>query len=301
MIRNMTDTMTYNPRIGYIYAFICSFCSALMIFLIKVVSGELPPLSILFLSQGIAGAVLGFALFSKAVRVELSRLKRRSWISLACLSLLYLFGYWTMFEAIRLMDPTVTSFLGRTEVLVTILVSYVFLKERLKGLEIPGALLVFAGILIIRYAAGVNISLGFILCLVSATLWGVAESLAKVVVRTVPPVIFAMFRSLMLFFPFLFMALMSEDCAVLPSTAVAWWGVIGLSISGPVIGRVLYMKSLALIPVSKAALINQFQPVWVGIIAGISLGVTPSLKEWLGGLLIISGCFLLIKRTGRWL
>jgi len=200
-----------------------------------------------------------------------------------------------------LMDPTVTSFLGRTEVLVTILVSYVFLKERLKGLEIPGALLVFAGILIIRYAAGVNISLGFILCLVSATLWGVAESLAKVVVRTVPPVIFAMFRSLMLFFPFLFMALMSEDCAVLPSTAVAWWGVIGLSISGPVIGRVLYMKSLALIPVSKAALINQFQPVWVGIIAGISLGVTPSLKEWLGGLLIISGCFLLIKRTGRWL
>jgi drug/metabolite transporter (DMT)-like permease len=73
--------------------------------------------------------------------------------------------------------------------------------------------------------------------------------------------------------------------------------VIGLAVSGPVIGRFLYMKSLSLMPVSKAALILQFQPIWVAVIAGVLIGTIPSPKEWFGGALIIAGCILLVRRA----
>jgi drug/metabolite transporter (DMT)-like permease len=56
------------------------------------------------------------------------------------------------------------------------------------------------------------------------------------------------------------------------------------------------MKSLSFMPVSKTALILQFQPIWVAVMAGILIDTIPSPKEWLGGGLIIGGCILLVRR-----
>jgi drug/metabolite transporter (DMT)-like permease len=61
-------------------------------------------------------------------------------------------------------------------------------------------------------------------------------------------------------------------------------------------GRILYMKSLMYLPVSKVAVINQFQPVWVALLASIFLHTLPSLREWIGGILIITGCMLLVRK-----
>ncbi|MFH2001513.1 MAG: DMT family transporter [Planctomycetota bacterium] len=281
---------------GYVYAFLCSFCSALMIILIKWVEHSLPALSVLLLSQGIAGVTLSAIVFTGDGRDRLKKICSRDWFRMAGLSLLYLVAYWTLFAALRLLDPTVATFLGRTEVLVTILFAMLFLGERFSRYEIAGSVFVLAGLVTIRYTGGVEISRGFVLCMISALFWGVTEGLAKVLVRTVGPLLFAWTRSWMLFICFLPLAALSGEGIRLPMGAHAWAALIGLSLVGPVLGRLLYMKSLSLIPVSKAALINQLQPVWVAVMAACFLGTWPSAEEWIGGGLILAGCFFLVQR-----
>lgn len=293
------EAKSTEQRSGYIYAFLCAICSAAMITLIKWVGEGVPTLTLLFLSQGVAGIVLSVILFTGGRERRLLRVKWSAWAQLAGVACLYFFAYWTIFAAIKLLDPTVASFLGRTEVLVTILFAVTFLGERFNLMEGTGALLVFAGVVTIRYVGGVEISRGFILCLVAAFLWGLTEGLAKVVVRSVTPLVFTWGRAVMLLPAFYLTAAFSQEGIMLPKGAALWTGIVALSVIGPVMGRYLYMKSLTLIPVSKTALINQLQPVWVAVLAGILLKTLPSPREWIGGGLIIMGCVLLVRKRGE--
>jgi drug/metabolite transporter (DMT)-like permease len=285
---------TRSARSGYLLAFLCAFVASLMIVLVKWVQAHLPVFSILFLSQVVAGTVLSLFVLAKGTHRKLASLTSRGWIWLAVVVGITFFAYWTLFVALDLLDPTVASFVGRAETLVTIFLGMILIGERMGGREILGAVLVLSGVLIIRFTAGIEMSHGLFLCLVSALLWGVAEALAKKAVQHLEPFLFTWARSLLLIPVFWIVATASDEGLVIPRTAEVWTGVIALSIAGPVLGRYLYLKSLTLIPVSKCALINQSQPVWVAVIACVVLGTLPGLREWIGGLVIMGGCVLLV-------
>ena len=191
------------------------------------------------------------------------------------------------------------SFLGRTETLVTILFGLAVLGERFRRHEAAGGALVLLGVVCLRYTGGVEISRGFFYCLAGAACWGVTEGLGKVAVRHIEPLLFTWGRSVLLCPAFLAAALASPTGMVLPHGAGTWAGVAGVALSGPVLARYLYMKSLSLIPVSKAALVNQTQPVGVALLAGLALGRVPAPKEWIGGSMIILGCMLLVKGKNK--
>jgi drug/metabolite transporter (DMT)-like permease len=142
-----------------------------------------------------------------------------------------------------------------------------------------------------------EVSAGFLLCLVAAACWGITEGLAKIVVRHMEPLVFTWGRCMLLAPVFLVTA--SADGLVLPPTGALWAGVIGIALAGPVLARYLYMKSLTLLPVSKAALINQLQPIWVALLAGLIFQSIPTLKECIGGVMIIAGCMLLVRRKSQ--
>lgn len=257
----------------------------------------MPILSLLFLSQTMAAVLLSLIFFSKKRRIALKEMGFKSWIKLLGISGLYFMGFWILFSAISLMDPTLASFLGRSEVLVTLLFAVILLGERFTRIEILGAMLVLLGALTIRFVSEMDISNGFWLCMAAALIFGITEGLAKMVALTIPPLMFAWGRSLLLILPFLFTAMLSKNGLQLPKTPSVWLGIACLAAVGPVLGRVFYMKSLTLIPVSKAALINQLQPVWVAVFAVFLFGGIPSLQEWGGGLLILGGCVLLVKKA----
>ncbi|MHC4944240.1 MAG: DMT family transporter, partial [Planctomycetota bacterium] len=285
---------TKNVRSGYLLAFLCAFVASLMIVLIKWVQAYLPAFSILFLSQVVAGGVLSLLVLSRGTFRKLGALSARGWTWLAVIVAITFFAYWTLFVALELLDPTVASFVGRAETLVTIFLGMILFGERMGGREILGALLVLSGVLIIRFTAGIEMSHGLMLCLLSALFWGVAEALAKKAVQYLEPFLFTWARSLLLIPAFWIAAACSKEGLVMPQTPEIWTGVIGLSIAGPVLGRYLYLKSLTLIPVSKCALINQSQPVWVAALACLLLGTLPGLREWIGGLFIMGGCIILV-------
>ena len=284
-----------DARKGLALALACTFCSAFMVVLAKWVQVAVSPISVLFMSQVIAFATLSLFVLAPSRRGRLKRVSLKGWIRLAGLSTLYFFAYWTFFEAIRLLDPTVTSFLMRVETLVTVTLGTWLLRERLGRGEVVGGAILFAGVLVLRYVGGAEISLGFFVALASAVLWGVSEATGKVVVREVTPLLFTWARALLLGPAFLVAAWRLEGGVTWPERTDHWVGIVALSLIGPVLGRYLYMKSLTLIPVSRAALVTQIQSVWVAVLAGLLLGVLPSMREWAGGILIIAGSVVLIR------
>jgi drug/metabolite transporter (DMT)-like permease len=132
----------------------------------------------------------------------------------------------------------------------------------------------------------------------------------KTRVYTIPPDVFVFCRNLLAFLLFGVAALwrmaMEEG---------AWWmgfadghGILrGLplilvtALAGPFLGRTLYMYSLRNLEISRAALINQSQPLFVAIYSAILLHTLPSRREWTGGLLIVAGALALVSWRRGWM
>ena len=101
-----------------------------------------PPLSVIFLTLAVASLALSASVAGGGRLGRIRSVRPRGWAWLFGISFLTFFAYWTFFAAIHLLDPTVASFLGRTETLVTIFLGVVFLGERFRRIEIAGGLLV---------------------------------------------------------------------------------------------------------------------------------------------------------------
>ena len=96
----MTSTATENQRKGYSFAFLSCLFAGLYVVLAKWTQAELPTISLLALIQFFAALMLSSLLFLKDGRGKLRRVEKNGWVSLAALSLLYFFAYWTLFAAI---------------------------------------------------------------------------------------------------------------------------------------------------------------------------------------------------------
>ena len=73
-----------------------------------------------------------------------------------------------------------------------------------------------------------------------------------------------------------------------------WWGILIIALAGPILTRPMYLYALKYLELSKVALINQSQPVFVAILAFLMLQQSPAPREVIGGLLVIGGCLLVI-------
>ncbi len=73
-----------------------------------------------------------------------------------------------------------------------------------------------------------------------------------------------------------------------------WWGILIIAFAGPILTRPIYLYALKFADLSKVALINQSQPVFVAILAFLMLQQSPAPREVVGGLFVIAGCLVVI-------
>jgi drug/metabolite transporter (DMT)-like permease len=210
-------------------------------------------------------------------------------------SAIFLFAMWTYFTALKLLDPAVTAFISRLETFVIILLGVVFFRERFRRIEIPGAALVIAGIVIIRYSSGVALGSGFWVLILSVTLFGIAEAISKKIVTFLDPLVLTLVRNSVLAAAFLIVQFALRGSVALPERGITWLGVVGAAVFGPVLARVYYLRAIELVEISKVALIGQSLPIWVTMIALVFLGTVPTGRELVGGLVLIAGCLMLAR------
>ena len=291
--RGRKIALTENTR-GYVHATLAAFWTAVQIAVAKWVLAETDPISLLSLSMTIAAVVLMIWLVFPQRRRRLNTLRGAGWKWTAGLSVLFFFTLLGAFTAIRLLDPTVVSFVSRVETLIAVFLGVVFFRERFTRLEVAGSALVVVGVVAIRYSGGISVERGFWLILAASAGFGVAEVLAKKAVSVVDPLAFAAGRNLFLGIAFLALAGLRSGGPDLPDDPLMWLAITATAISGPVLGRIHFLKALQMIHISKTVLVNQSQPIWVALVAFTIMRQVPSQREWLGGAIVLAGCMMLI-------
>jgi drug/metabolite transporter (DMT)-like permease len=284
---------------GYLYASLSAVMASILIVSGKWTLHTISPLALSALVFTIGAIVLGLAMLPQKRWKRISAIDARGWRWTIAFSVLAFVAIWTYWIGLKMMDPTLASFLNRFETLVTISLGIVILGERFSKGEGLGTFLMLGGIVLMKFTFRAEYSAGFWVVLFAALCFGTAEFIAKIAVRYVDPLTLSFLRNVIT--SVLFWIAVAFVGTSFEGAGSVWWAILIVAFAGPILTRPIYLYALKYIEVSKVALINQSQPVFVAILALVALSQTPAPREILGGLFVIGGCLLIIvsrKRVG---
>jgi drug/metabolite transporter (DMT)-like permease len=207
---------------------------------------------------------------------------------LIIISVLFCGGTFCLYTAVSLVEPATVSFLSRLELVATLILATIFLRERINRAEFSGLILVVAGLVVMRYDASLALSKAVALVVAEAIFSGCAEVLIKSKIFWINYRSLILYRNLFMSVIFLIVGSVIgqftfvTDAGLFPILIIA-----GLFL--PYMGRLGYLKAMQNINVSRASIIVQSQPFFAAIVALVVLGTFPAIKEIIGGLLIVAG------------
>jgi len=281
-----------NSGKGYVFVVSSAFLTGSIYTLGKVALAEISPALLIAWIFSIAAILLGIWSAASGQIGAILRCSGRDWINILLFSAFSIGALLTMWTGIQHLDPTVAAFISRLQTLVTVFLGVLFLKERFRAVEAFGGLIMVGGVVVIRISFDVTLSYWFWIMVASGVLFGVTEIFAKQSVRNLHPIPLNFVRnSIIAVFFVVWVLLKNQSLFELGSV---WPQVIAIGIGGPLFSRLCFLYAMRHIDVSKAVLVNQMQPVFVALIAFTTLGMIPSLREWIGGVLILAGCVALI-------
>jgi drug/metabolite transporter (DMT)-like permease len=229
--------------------------------------------------------------FSQGIRWP-QKISPLGWKLLAVFTLFSIVALGCLMMGLALIEASTAGFLSRASVIVIMILGIFFLHERFKLLEALSALILLAGIIIIRSCVRVEIAPGFWWMLTSAFTFGIVEIIAKISVKHISPLHLNALRNSAVGVILILWALAKG--AGNWDLGNLWFGVIAIGITGPLIARQFYLYALKNLEVSKTSLITQIQPVFVLVLSYLVLAERPCGEELLGGGLIVFGCFGLV-------
>ncbi len=221
-------------------------------------------------------------------RREILQITKKAIGLIAILAVFFTFGLYFMMKSLKMIEPATVSFLSRIEVIVVIVLAYIFLKERLVPAEIIGGLVAIGGVLLLKYNTNIEISRASTMMLVSAFFFGLAEIIVKKYIVDLKTIPFLFYRNLFMVGIMYVLMLYQGQKLILPPRETMIQIFIAAMLL-PVAGRATYLEALKRINVSRAALITQATPLMTALFALIMLGTLPTPIEWIGGGLIIGG------------
>jgi len=255
------------------------------------------PVALVALTFSISSIIMAVWAGSTGQWRDVLHVSKRGWATIALYTAVSIAALMAMWTGIEHLDPTVASFIGRLQTLVSVFCGVLLLREHLRPIEAIGGLIVIAGVVVIKASFAVELNRWFWVMVASGTLWGLNEVMAKLSMRHLSPVPLNLVRNsaVMVFY----LLLSAVQGISLVNYGTYWWGILAVALAGPIFSRLFYLFALQRIGVAKTALINQSQPLYVSVIALVLLGMIPSVREWAGGLLILAGCVIMILGPGQ--
>ncbi len=287
--------------LGSLLALGCAIAVGFHMVLNKFVLGEVNVFAAVTLlaTFALAYSVITLRYTGRLKLQSLSVLPRQAYIYVFLHSLLASAGMVTGWLGLRVLNPTVASFAGRVEVLFSVLCAVWFLQETLSIRKFVGLFLCVVGVAILsvgKMQSGIS-------ALDITSNHGFYLTFKCRLLRNLRIVCGQRFRYMdghqFVFLRSLFNALIL--CGVAIGMQVSWsmnWPHIALlavsAALGPYLGRLLFMGALQRISLTVAVGINQSQPMFAALAGVFFMMGLPNFVEWLGGMLIIGGCLVLI-------
>lgn len=211
-------------------------------------------------------------------------------------------GAWSLWTSLAYIDPAAASILSRVEIVFSLALAGIFLGERFRPVERIGAVVAVGGVAAMKLASTGTLALvwdsaggkGFVLAILTAAGYATAEVFAKAGTHSASAPAFAFYRNLCL--SFLFAGILAVRGEVSVPGPRVWAVAAAAAVAGPVVARVLWLKGLRLMPLSRAVVLAQTHPLWTALLTWGILGTTLTRGEWGGALVLLTGC--LIVATG---
>lgn len=258
----------------------------------KYTMQALEPLT--FIPLWFAAAWVYCTIYGLSHRRQWSRQLRRAWKPLLAIGLLCAAASTLVFTGLHQLDPTVTSFLARSDALFMILLGFIVLGERFTTLSGGGMVLALAGMGIISYAGG-SAQLGVVVMVVAGfLLYSLGRLVIKQIAASTSPVLINWMRVSVTAPLVGIIALSTGHFHIVPSAPHLIVLVLG-AFFGPFLAAVLYFHGLRYIGLSELAVVRATQPVFVALYASLFLGMVPTPQQFAGGILIIIGAILMAR------
>ncbi|HOU42404.1 MAG TPA: DMT family transporter [Promineifilum sp.] len=255
----------------------------------------LPPEMSAFLLLGIAAIEVGtFQAARGGIRVGVLW---RHWRFFAAIGLMIAASTAINYTAVAFIDPGTASLLGKTSVLFTLALGALWLRERLRPVELLGAALAIAGAFVIGFQPGAPLRLGSVLVLVSTFLYALHTAVVKRHGEGIDFGSFFLWR-IATTAAFLLAFATARGALVWPGRT-AWLLATVAATVDVVISRALYYLSLRRMPMSIHTIILTLSPVVTILWALALFGESPSVLSLVGGALVVAGVAVVMLRPRR--
>jgi drug/metabolite transporter (DMT)-like permease len=280
------------PRIsGDIYALLCAVVCGLGNIPAKIALGSVST-ELFTLYFFIFAFIMSVPiLFREKERREIAEIELSTVALIFLLAILFAMALYLSMASLKLIEPATVSFLSRFEVIFTVVLAYMLLKEKLTFLELFGGIVALFGVFVLKYRTNIAVSHAATLMIISSLLFGTAEIIVKRNIRKLGTGRFLFYRNLFMIIMFCVIMIIRHQKFYVPEGKILYL-IFLAALLLPVLGRATYMEALRRINISRAALITQSTPLFTALFALAILGTYPSATEWLGGGLIICGVII---------
>lgn len=225
---------------------------------------------------------------------------KKDWFLFAMLGLTGIALYNIFFFLASKHAPVIKSslFIASNPILIIIL-SAIFLKEKISRNQLVGLMLALLGVsfiitnghlevlLTMTYEPIDLILLGAVVC------WALYSVIGRVVLRKYSSIVsttYAVAFGTIMLFPFALAETSFEDLAV--STSSAWIAIGHMSVFVTVISFIMYYYGIQQIGASKASIFINFMPISAVVMASLILGEALTLPHLIGAFFVLTGVTL---------
>jgi len=203
------------------------------------------------------------------------------------------------FVAVRYVDPGTASLLSRTSIVFGVALGVAWLGERLRPLEVVGAVIAVAGVAVISFQPGDYLRWGSLLVVASTALYALHSAVVKRFAGEIPFGEFMFFRVAAVAAVLVVLAV-AQGAVVWP-TAEAWSWVALAAAVNVVLSRGLYYLALRRLDMSFLAIVLTLTPVVTWLWSVLAFGGQPTATEIGGGLATLTGVLLVTASRAGWL
>jgi O-acetylserine/cysteine efflux transporter len=215
------------------------------------------------------------------------RVLRRHWWLFLSVGLLVGVNTNMGFVAVRYVDPGTAALLSRTSVLFGVGLGVLWLGERLRPVEVAGAVLAVAGVAAISFQPGDYLRWGSLLVVSSTALYALHSALVKRHAGEIPFGEFMFFRVASV--AAVLVALATVQGAVVWPSPVAWGWIVVAAAVNIVISRGVYYLALRRLDMSFLTIILTLTPVVTWLWSVVLFGGRPTAVEVAGGVATLAG------------
>lgn len=223
------------------------------------------------------------------IKKDIRLKEKKHYFYLIIMGVILAIHWTTFFQSIQVSTVAIGLLAFSTfPVFVTFLEPY-FFKERIKLSNAVIAIIAFLGVVLVipSFELGNNVTQGVIWGLVSGFTYAILSILNKKYVREYSSVVIAFYEQFVaavILIPFYFLqnpVIQADDMLLLALLGVVFTGI----------SHLLFINSLKNIKAQTAGIISSLEPVYGIIFAAFLLSEIPSLREVLGGIVILGAVF----------